>query len=160
MLQGIFGADSVAGNHADGFGGDLVVAAGSSTAAGLPPRYSATVALSVDSGQSLLYTGWQPTITVMCQPLNEKGAVSRGCVPFTFHGKTEQRTTTDAPNQRPGTWAMLRMLYQRADGKVQISSLTVYCTTRATTAADRTKAAKWLNAQSDKIATAVTTPTR
>ena len=54
---------------------------------------------------------------------------------------------------------MLRMLYPRTDGKVRISSLTVYCTTRVTTAADRTKAAEWLSAQSDKIATAVTAPT-
>jgi len=67
-----------------------------------------------------------------------------------------QRSETDGPNTKIGTWANLRFLFKRPDGLVQYTEITIWNTAHTTTTQERATAAKWLNAQATNLATAAT----
>jgi len=157
-LDTIFGGDyTPQPQSSSGFGGDLTLTPRSPSAVGLPAGYAAAVSLSVLERMSGSGSGAVDTIKGLCEPLVEKGATFKACVPETHATLTVQRSEIDAPNTKVGTWATLRILYSRPDGKVQYAETTVWKTGQPTTAQERSQAAAWLKAQDNKLATAATT---
>ncbi len=157
-LGTVFGGDYTAQPQSpSGFGGDLTLTPGSRSAAGLPAGYAAAISLVVLDQVSASYPGTVDTMKTLCAPLVEKGAIFKACVPETHATLTVQRSEIDAPNTKVGTFATLRILYTRPDGKVQYAEATVWKTAQPSTAQERTQAAAWLKAQNNKLAEAATT---
>ena len=157
-LSAAMGADWTAQPQSpSGFGGDITLTPGSPSAAGLPDGYAAAASSVVLGPTSLTATGSIDTITGMCASRVEKGATTKPCVPHHVNGLTVQRSETDAPNTRIGTWANLRILYQRPDQLVVYTEITIWNTAHTTTAQERTTAATWLDAQTIKLINAATT---
>lgn len=158
ILNATLGADYTGKPKSpSGFGGDITLTPGSPSAAGLPPGYAAAASSVVLDHTSAAANGPVDTMTAFCGALVEKGATTKACVPQQVNGLTVQRSETDAPNTKIGTWANLRIFYQRPDQLVVYTEMTIWNTAHTTTAQERATAAKWLNAQTTKLATAVTT---
>lgn len=157
-LTAVMGADWTAQPQSpSGFGGDITLTPGSPSATGLPAGYAAAASSVVLGPTSQSATGPEDTMTALCAALVEKGATTKACVPQQVHGLTVQRSATDAPNTKIGTWANLRILYQRPDRLVVYTEITIWNTAHTTTAEERATAAKWLHAQTAKLAAAATT---
>jgi len=139
------------------FGSDYSYQPQSPSAAGLPAGYRAAATLNVVNATPVSGQGLIEPITTLCAALVEKGATTKACVPQTVGSLTVQRAETDAPNTKIGTWANLRILYQRPDGLVQYAEVNIWNTAYPTTVAERTQAATWLQAQNPKLAAAATT---
>ena len=150
-LESAFGPDwSTKGTVPGGFGGNLVLAEGSPSAAGLPSGYRAAVRAL---GTSPEYSG----IDGFCAPMTEKSMTSSGCRDVTLtDGTVVHRVDMDAPNGPEGTWATLRLLYKRADGTLQIVDVVVSHVGSATTATQRAAAAAWMERQLPAIGQSVT----
>jgi len=155
LLASVFGSDyTVQPQSPSGWGGDLKLTANSASAKGLPPGYEAAVTVRLlgpmtDSGHGVV-----DTITALCQPMQEKGASSKGCTKQTIGGVTVYRDVTDGPNTKIGTFETLRFLYQRPDKGAEYAEVTIWNTSHTTTAAERASGSTWVNAQSDKVAAA------
>lgn len=157
VLNSTFGADwTPQPKSTSGFGGDITLTPASPSAAGLPAGYAAAASYTVLAATTDSATGPVDTVTALCGSLVEKGATMKACVPQQVNGLTVQRSETDAPNTKVGTWANLRFLFRRPDKLVQYTEITIWETARATTAQERATAAKWLNAQAVKLAATAT----
>jgi len=156
-LQSAFGVDyTPQPQSSSGFGGDLTLTPGSPSAAGLPAGYGAAVTYSLLDATSVSANGPVDTITALCGAFVEKGATFKACVPQQVGGLTVQRSETDAPNTKVGTWANLRFLFKRPDNLVQYTEITIWKTSHDTTAQERATAATWLNSQATELATSAT----
>ncbi len=134
VINTTFGADwTPQPKSPSGFGGDITLTPGSPSAAGLPAGYAAAASFTVLGPTSDSATGPVDTITAMCGSWVEKGATMKACVPQQVNGLTVQRSETDAPNTKIGTWANLRFLYKRPDGLVLNTEITIWNTAHATT---------------------------
>ncbi len=157
ILMPLFGSDySYQPQSPSGWGGGLTLTPGSPSAAGLPAGYQAAATLNVVNATPVSGQGFIEPITTLCAALVEKGATTKACVPQTVGSLTVQRAETDAPNTKIGTWANLRILYQRPDGLVQYAEVNIWNTAYPTTVAERTQASTWLQAQNPKLAAAAT----
>jgi len=157
VLNAALGADwTPQPQSASGFGGDITLTPASPSAASLPAGYAAAASYRVLGPTSDSATGPVDTITALCGFLVEKGATMKACVPQQVNGLTVQRSETDAPNTKVGTWANLRFLYKRPDGLVQYTEITIWNTGHTTTTQERAAASKWLTAQTNNLATAAT----
>ena len=134
-----------------GFGGDLTLTPGSASATGLPAGYAAAVSYSLLGATTDSATGPVDTVTALCGSLVEKGATMKACVPQKVNRLTVQRSETDAPNTKVGTWANLRFLFKRPDELVQYTEITIWNTAHTTTTQERATATKWLNAQATQL---------
>lgn len=141
-LPSVFGPDwSTTGTVPGGFGGDLVLVEKSPTATGLPGGYRAAVRAITTSPEYASLDGF-------CAPLTEKGMTSSGCRDVTLaDGMVVHRVDMDAPNGPEGTWATLRLIHQRPDGVLQIVDVVVSHVGGATTSAQRSAAAAWMERQ-------------
>jgi hypothetical protein len=150
-LPSVFGPDwSTTGTVPGGFGGDLVLVETSPTAAGLPVGYRAAV-------RAITSPPEYSSIDGFCAPTTEKSMTASGCRDVTLaDGTVVHRVDMDAPNGPEGTWATLRLLYQRPDGVLQIVDVVVSHVGGPTTAAQRSAAAAWMERQLAATGLAVT----
>ncbi len=66
----------------------------------------------------------------------------KACVPQQVNGLTVQRSETDAPNTKIGTWANLQVLVQTPRRLVLYTEITIWNTAHTTTTQERATAAR------------------
>lgn len=147
-MLGVFGPDRRVDTRSEGWGGDLHIVTGSTSAQGLPAGYDVVVRfLSLTDATSAHRA---------CTGRTEKGTVWRPCTALTAPDGTRlTKQEVAGSGTVQGTFLQVSLTRERADGSIERGDLIAVGSQALPTTAERAQASTWLDGQLSHLATAV-----